>query len=46
MNIDFVLLIVEQPNMVGSPERTHQLYGKVLPIHYANAGQRGDSYID
>jgi hypothetical protein len=24
---------VEEPGMVGSPERTSQLYGQVLPIH-------------
>lgn len=37
---------VEEPGMVGSPERTKQLYGKVLPIHLERAGQRTDSYID
>ena len=37
---------VEEPNMVGAPERTRQLYGKVLPIHLERAGQRADAYID
>ncbi|MDB2391276.1 hypothetical protein N9X12_08695 [Alphaproteobacteria bacterium] len=37
---------VEEPNMVGAPERTKQLYGRVLPIHLERAGHRADSYID
>lgn len=37
---------VEEPNMVGSPTRTQQLYGRTLPIHHARAGQRGDEYLD
>jgi hypothetical protein len=37
---------VEEPNMVGAPERTLQLYGRTLPIHHARAGQRSDAYID
>ncbi|MBU2982649.1 phytanoyl-CoA dioxygenase family protein [Lentibacter algarum] len=37
---------VEEANMVGSVERTEQLYGRTLPIHHARAGQRGDSFID
>ena len=37
---------VEEPGMVGSPERTMQLYGRTLPIHHERAGQRADSYID
>ena len=28
---------VEEPGMVGSPERTRQLYGRVLPVHYERA---------
>jgi len=32
--------------MVGNVERTRQLYGKVLPIHYEKAGQRADEFID
>ncbi len=32
--------------MVGSPERTRQLYGRVLPIHLERAGQRADELID
>ncbi|MGO4908907.1 hypothetical protein ACEN2J_11325 [Pseudorhodobacter sp. W20_MBD10_FR17] len=37
---------VEEPNMVGAPERVMQLYGRTLPIHHARAGQRADSYLD
>ena len=37
---------VEEPGMVGSVERTQQLYGKTLPIHHERAGQRADAYID
>lgn len=37
---------VEEPDMVGSPERTQQLYGKTLPIHWERAGLRGDALID
>jgi len=37
---------VEEPDMVGSPERTQQLYGRTLPIHWERAGRRADSYID
>ena len=37
---------VEEPGMVGAPERTRQLYGKVLPIHLERAGLRSDHYID
>ncbi|MEJ6707728.1 MAG: phytanoyl-CoA dioxygenase family protein [Amylibacter sp.] len=37
---------VEEPGMVGSPERTKQLYGRTLPIHWEKSGHRVDSYID
>jgi hypothetical protein len=37
---------VEEPDMVGAPERTLQLYGRTLPIHHERAGRRADSYID
>ena len=37
---------VEEPNMVGAPERTKQPYGRVLPIHLQRAGLRADAYID
>ncbi len=37
---------VEEPSMVGSPERTRQLYGRVLPIHLERAGLRVDAFID
>jgi len=37
---------VEEPAMVGNPERTRQLYGRVLPIHIERAGMRGDALVD
>lgn len=37
---------VDQPDMVGAPERTRQLYGRTLPIHHERAVQRGDALID
>lgn len=37
---------VEEPGMVGSVERTRQLYGKTLPIHHEREGQRADAYLD
>ena len=37
---------VEEPGMVGSPERTRQLYGRVLPVHLQRAGMRSDSLVD
>jgi hypothetical protein len=41
-----ILSYVEEPNMVGAPERAMQLYGRTLPIHHERAGQRLDTYID
>jgi len=37
---------VDKPDMVGSPERTRQLYGRVLPVHLERAGLRSDAYLD
>ena len=37
---------VEESGMVGSPERTKQLYGRVLPVHLERAGLRTDEFID
>lgn len=37
---------VDQPDMVGAPERTRQLYGRVLPIHLERAGIRADTLVD
>jgi len=37
---------VEEPDMVGSVERTRQLYGRTLPIHHERAGQRADALVD
>jgi hypothetical protein len=36
---------VEEPRMVGSEERTMQLYGRTLPIHRQRADHRGDDLI-
>jgi hypothetical protein len=41
-----IFSFAREPNMVGSPERTRQLYGRVLPVHLALAGLRGDALID
>lgn len=41
-----IISYVEEPNMVASPERAKQLYGRALPIHYERAGVRADSYLD
>jgi len=41
-----ILSYVEEPGMVGAPERTRQLYGRTLPIHHERAGCRADAYID
>ena len=41
-----IFSFAEQPGMVGSPERTRQLYGRVLPIHLERVGLRGDALLD
>jgi hypothetical protein len=41
-----IFSFVESEGMVGSLERTRQLYGKTLPIHHERAGQRADAYVD
>lgn len=41
-----ILSYVERPNMVATPERAKQLYGRVLPIHLERAGLRSDTLID
>ncbi len=41
-----IFSFVEEPGMVGSPERTRQLYGRVLPIHLERADVRADELID
>ncbi|MEX0502514.1 hypothetical protein AB3X55_02840 [Alphaproteobacteria bacterium LSUCC0719] len=41
-----IFSFVETEGMVGSVERTKQLYGRVLPIHLERAGMRGDSLKD
>jgi hypothetical protein len=37
---------VEEPSIVGSPERTQQLYGRVMPVHLERAGLRADGLVD
>ena len=41
-----IFSFTEEPGMVGSPERTRQLYGRVLPIHIERAGLRRDALVD
>lgn len=41
-----ILSYVEEPDMVATPERCKQLYGRVLPLHFERAGLRADAYID
>ena len=41
-----IFSFVEESGMVGSPERTRQLYGRVLPVHLERAGLRADALID
>ena len=41
-----IFSFVETEGMVGSVERTKQLYGRVLPIHYDNTGRRDDTRKD
>lgn len=41
-----IFSFVEKEGMVGSPERTRQLYGRVLPIHLERAGHRADALVD
>lgn len=41
-----ILSYVDQPDMVATPERAKQLYGRVLPIHFERAGRRLDTLLD
>lgn len=41
-----IFSFAEQPGMVGSAERTRQLYGRVLPVHLERGGLRPDALID
>lgn len=41
-----IFSFVERAGMCGSVERTRQLYGRVLPVHYRRAGCRGDKLLD
>lgn len=36
----------ERPGVVGSAERTRQLFGRVLPAHLAGRSARGDELLD
>lgn len=35
-----------QPDMVGHPHRTEQIYGRVLPVHLARGRTRSDALVD
>jgi hypothetical protein len=42
-----ILAYTKQPGVIGSPERTRQLFGRVLPAHLAAAERRrADSLLD
>ncbi|RLK10927.1 HalD/BesD family halogenase [Ruegeria conchae] len=41
-----IFSFVETEGMCGGVERTRQLYGRVLPQHYARAGLRDDELLD
>lgn len=41
-----IFSFAEHEGMVGSPERTAQLYGRVLPVHLERAGLRADVLVD
>jgi hypothetical protein len=41
-----ILSYAQERGMVGSVERTQQLYGRTLPIHHERAGHRADALID
>ncbi|MBK8161395.1 MAG: hypothetical protein IPK59_22470 [Rhodospirillaceae bacterium] len=41
-----IFSFTEEPGMVGSPERTRQLYRRVLPVHIERAGLRRDTLVD
>jgi len=41
-----IFSFTEMEGVVGSPERTKQLYGRVLPVHLERAGMRGDALVD
>ncbi len=36
----------ERPGVIGSAERTRQLFGRVLPVHLAGRTARGDELLD
>lgn len=46
MRLVAIFSFVEHPDMVATPERCRQLYGKILPIHLERAGLRMDELVD
>ncbi len=46
MRLVAIFSFVEYPDMVATPERCRQLYGRVLPIHLERAGMRMDELVD
>ncbi len=41
-----IFSFVDTEGMCGGVERTRQLYGRVLPHHYAREGRRADELLD
>ena len=41
-----ILSYVDKPDMVATPERAKQLYGRVLPVHFQRSGRRTDTLLD
>jgi hypothetical protein len=42
-----ILAYTKEPNIIGTPERTRQLFGRTLPVHLAAAEhRRADSLLD
>lgn len=41
-----IFFYVDQPDIVATPQRCHQLFGEFLPIHYERAGLRADRLLD
>lgn len=46
MRLVAIFSFVEYPDMVATPERCRQLYGRELPIHLERAGMRMDQLVD
>jgi len=41
-----IFSFVDEPGLVGRPQRTLQLYALVLPIHHQRAGQRAGALLE